>query len=81
MFSVDGNGEKWSHVTEIFGGKEAFEKGTRKSTTHYADFVEVEPGNILIVYDSVSYSGQPVPRADSSLKDRVLGTFVQVQRK
>ncbi len=72
MFSLDGNGEKWSHVTEIFGGKEALEKGKPKTTTHYADFVEVEPGKILVVYDSVS--------TDRDSRNRVLGTFVEVRR-
>lgn len=83
IFSADGNGEKWSHVTEVFGGKEAFEKGTQKHRTNYADFVEVEPGKILIVYDSAPYGGgKPVPADDhTSRKNRVLGTFVQVQRR
>lgn len=81
MFSLDGNGQKWSHATEIFGGKEAFEKGKPKTTTHYADFVEVEPGKILIVYDSVPYGWRPIPPTDRDSRNRVLGTFVEVRRQ
>jgi len=35
MFSVDGSGANWSHVTPIFTGK----------STHYTDFIELSPAS------------------------------------
>ena len=41
MFSAD-KGKKWVGTTSIFGGK----------STCYTDVIEVEPGKLLVVYDS-----------------------------
>jgi hypothetical protein len=71
MFSTDGTGEKWSHVTEIFP----------KTSTRYTDFVEVAPGKLLVVYDSIPYGWQPIPYSDREAKNTVYGTFVYVQKK
>jgi hypothetical protein len=71
MFSVDGTGEKWSHVTPIFAGK----------STHYTDFIEVEPGKLLVVYDSTPYGWYEIPFADGGARNAIEGTFVSVQRK
>lgn len=69
MFSADGTGETWSHVTPIFTGK----------STHYTDFVEIEPGKLLVVYDSVPYGWYNIPYADRTSKNRIHATFVDVR--
>ncbi|MGH9344096.1 MAG: sialidase family protein, partial [Terriglobia bacterium] len=71
MFSVDGAGATWSHITPIFTGK----------STHYTDFVEVEPGKLLVVYDSVPYGWYDIPFADRNSKNVIYGTFVEVRRE
>jgi hypothetical protein len=79
-FSPDGNGQQWSAPTEIFGGIDTGEKGFNKQkSTRYTDFIEVEPGKLLLVYDSVPYGWEPVPPTDSVSRDRVLGTFLEVR--
>jgi hypothetical protein len=70
MFSADGSAEKWSHITPIFSGK----------STHYTDFIEVEPGKLLVVYDSVPYGWYEIPYADRDSKNVIYGTFVEVRR-
>jgi hypothetical protein len=79
MFSADGTAEKWSNVTEIFPGL----------STRYTDFIEVEPGRVLIIYDSIHSSG-PIPYAPAFAKydswnkkdkNTIFGTFVEVRRK
>ena len=70
MFSVDGSGANWSHVTPIFTGK----------STHYTDFIEVEPGKLLVVYDSVPYGWHPIPYSDRESKNVIYGTFVEVRK-
>ena len=79
MFSVEGTGERWSHVTELFAGM----------STRYTDLVEVEPGRLLVVYDSVPYGWDPIPYAQSFVdhdswnkrKNTIYGTFVEVCKK
>jgi hypothetical protein len=71
MFSVDGKGVKWSHITPIFNGK----------STHYTDFIEVEPGKLLVVYDSVPYNWDEIPLADRDSRNVIYGTFVSVAKK
>jgi hypothetical protein len=71
MFSVDGRGEKWSHITPLFAGK----------STHYTDFIEVEPGKLLVVYDSTPFGWQEIPMADADSRNVIYGTFVSVRRK
>jgi hypothetical protein len=72
MFSRDGTGEKWTHVTPIFEGQ----------STHYTDFIEVSPGKLLIVYDSTPCGWYEIPLADrESRKNVIYGTFVTVSKK
>jgi hypothetical protein len=71
MFSMDGTGETWSHVTPIFTGK----------STHYTDFVEIEPGRLLVICDSVPYGWYSIPWADRKSKNTIYGTFVDVRRE
>ena len=69
MFSMDGTGKTWSHVTPIFEGK----------STHYTDFVEVSPGRLLVVYDSVPYDWNPVPSSDQKSKNAIQCTSVELR--
>ena len=55
-FSLDGSGAAWTHATEIFRGP-----GTR-----YSDLIELEPGRLLVVYDSVPYGWHPIPTSDKT---------------
>ena len=71
MFSMNGSGETWSHITPIFSGK----------STHYTDFVEVAPGKLLVVYDSVPYGWYNIPWADRKSRNVIYGTFVEVRRE
>ena len=71
MFSVDGTGEKWSHITPLFEGK----------STHYTDFIEVEPGKLLVVYDSTPCGWNAIPLADRDSRNVIYGTFVSIRRK
>ncbi|MEQ1862925.1 MAG: sialidase family protein [Chthoniobacteraceae bacterium] len=64
----DGHGAKWSKPVTIFTGK----------STRYCDTVEVEPGRLLVVYDSVPYGWHPIPFSDRNARNRILGTFVQI---
>lgn len=70
MFSIDGTGKTWSHVTPIFAGK----------STHYTDFVEVEPGRLLVVYDDIPFGWYNIPCADRTSKNSIYCTFVDVRR-
>ena len=71
MFSMDGTGEKWSHITSLFDGK----------STHYTDFIEVEPGKLLVVYDSTPYGWDRIPPGDPDSRNIIYGTFVSIRRK
>jgi hypothetical protein len=70
MFSAEGTGEKWQGITPLFEGK----------STHYTDFIEVEPGKLLVVYDSVPYGWHPIPFSDRDSRNVIYGTFVEVRR-
>jgi hypothetical protein len=70
MFSSD-EGKKWTSVTPIFDGM----------SSHYTDLIEVEPGKLLVVYDSTPYGWKPIPSSDTSSKDAIYGTFVEVRRR
>jgi len=70
MFNVDGSAANWSHITPVFNGK----------STHYTDFIEVEPGKLLVVYDSVPYGWHEIPYSDRESKNVIYGTFVEVRR-
>jgi hypothetical protein len=71
MFSLDGTGKTWTHLTPIFSGM----------STRYTDFIEVRPGHLLVVYDSVPYGWDPIPEADTISLNRVMATFVDVEKK
>jgi len=87
MFSLDGTGEKWSHITPIFEGKTEHSDldrwpttDLRVGTTHYTDFIEVEPGKLLVVYDSIPFGWYEIPYAYRE-SNVVYGTFVEVHKK
>jgi len=73
MFSMDGAGRNWSHITEVFRGR----------STCYTDLIELEPGRLLVVYDSVPYGWHQIPYSDRdrSVKNTVFGTFIEVRKK
>jgi photosystem II stability/assembly factor-like uncharacterized protein len=71
MFNTDGTGEKWSHATELFAGM----------STRYTDLIEVAPGKLFVVYDSVPYGWHAIPFTDRKAKNTIYGTFVEVRRK
>lgn len=68
MFSSD-EGKKWTNITPIFEGM----------STHYTDLIEVEPGVLLVVYDSTPYGWKVIPSSDTSSKNAVYGTFVNIR--
>ena len=70
MFSSD-EGKKWTDVTPIFNG----------TSTHYTDLIEVEPGKLLVVYDSTPYGWKLIPSSDTSSKNVIYGTFIEVRRR
>ena len=70
MFSSD-EGKKWANITPIFNAM----------STRYTDLIEVEPGKLLVVYDSVPYGWDPIPSSDKSSKNAIYGTFVEVWRR
>ena len=47
-------------------------------STRYCDLAEIEPGRLLVVYDSVPYGWHPIPFSDRAARNRILGTFVQI---
>jgi hypothetical protein len=67
-FSLDGSGKEWTKPTTIFDGK----------STCYADFIELEPGKLLVVYDSIPYGWYEIPLADRESQNVIYATFVQV---
>ena len=81
LFSVDGTGEKWSNVTEIFSGLPTVHYQGGRTSKNYNDLIELEPGKLLVVYDSIPYYGSPIPVADKDSKNAVYGTFVYVRKK
>jgi len=70
MFSSN-EGKKWTNVTPIADG----------NSTHYTDLIEVEPGKLLVVYDSTPFGGKAIPSSDTSSKNAIYGTFVEVRRR
>ena len=71
VFNLDGTARTWSHLTPLFTGM----------STRYTDLIEIGPGKLLVVYDSVPYGWDRIPDADTTSLNRVYGTFVDVQRK
>ena len=67
-FNEEGRGENWSHATEVFKGK----------STCYSDVIEVKPGELLVVYDSVPYYSNLIPLSDKAAKNTIYGTFIEI---
>jgi len=70
MLSAD-EGKTWTNVTPIFDGM----------STHYTDLIEVEPGKLLVVYDNTPYGPKAIPSSDTSSKNAIYGTFVEIRRR
>jgi hypothetical protein len=70
MFSVD-EGKKWMGITPIFN----------EPSTRYSDVIEVQPGKLLVVYDSIPDGGNPAPGSGKLSEHAIYGTFVEVQRR
>jgi hypothetical protein len=51
----------------------------REKSTCYSDLVEVAPGKLLVVYDSVPYGWHQIPYSDRSAKNTIYGTFVEIR--
>jgi len=68
MFSSN-EGRTWTNTTSIFDGM----------STHYTDLIELEPGKLLVVYDSTPYGWKAIPSSDTTSKNAIYGTFVEVQ--
>ena len=66
---ADGNGGTWSEPVTIFAG----------TSTRYADAVELAPGRILVVYDSLPYGWHEIPYSDRDARNTILGTFVEIR--
>jgi hypothetical protein len=71
MFSVDGTGKKWTNLTPIFSGM----------STRYTDLVEVSPGKLFVIYDSVPYGWDSIPDSDTVSKNTIYGTFIEVRKR
>lgn len=70
MFSSD-EGKTWVGATTIFSGR----------STRYSDLIELEPGKLFVIYDSVPYWWGPIPPTDKFSKNAICGTFVEVRRR
>ncbi len=70
MISSD-EGKKWTNITPIFSGM----------STRYTDLIEVEPGKLLMVYDSVPYGWDLIPSSDKTSKNAIYGTFVEIRKR
>jgi hypothetical protein len=70
MFSVDGRGDDWAHLTTIFSGM----------STRYTDLVQVSPNELFVVYDSVPRPWHKTPPADKAADNAIYGTFIRVKR-
>jgi BNR repeat protein len=69
MFSAD-EGKNWVAVTPIFN----------EMSSRYTDVIEVEPGKLFVVYDSIPDGGNP-PSFGKLSKHAIYGTFVEVRRR
>jgi hypothetical protein len=69
MFSLDGTGQSWSHVTPIFTG----------TSTHYTDFVEIAPGKLFLIYDSIPHGWDEIPLTDQASQNIIYGTYLDVE--
>lgn len=68
MFSSN-EGKSWTAITPI----------VKDQSTGYSDVIEVEAGELFVVFDSLPNGGDPVPGA--SYEHIVYGTFVEVQER
>lgn len=75
-FSRDG--KEWTSTTIIAENQPYRLAG---GTTHYADFIEVAPGKLFVVYDSVPYGWYPIPYGDFKSRNVIYGKFVDVREK
>ena len=69
LVNADGRGGTWTRATELFTGR----------STCYSDVVELEPGKLLVVYDSVPYGPHQIPYSDRGARNIIYGTFVEIQ--
>lgn len=69
MCSLDGTGKSWSHETTIFSDM----------STRYTEFLEVAPGKLFLVYDSVPYGWKTIPSSDQKSMNVIYGTYLDVQ--
>ena len=67
-FNPDGRGEKWTQALTVYP----------EMSTRYADFLEIEPGKLLVVYDHVPYGWYEIPFADRDARNIIYGTFVEL---
>lgn len=74
-FSLDGKGEEWTRAVTIAKDKNG------DWDTHYSDFIELEPGKLLVVYDSYPQNWPGDPSASKKSKSAVYATFVNVHTK
>lgn len=69
MFSTDGTGRSWSHETPIFS----------EMSTRYTEFLELAPGKLFLVYDSVPYGWKEIPAGDQKSQNVIYGTYLDVE--
>ncbi len=65
----DGRGEHWNRQLTIYS----------EMSTRYTDFIEVEPGRLLVVYDHVPYGWHEIPYSDRDARNLIYGTFVDLR--
>ena len=68
IFSLDGTGKSWSHVTPVSSGK----------STRYTDFLEIAPGKLFVIYDSIPNGWNQIPLTDHASQNVIYGTYVGV---
>lgn len=77
-FSLDGNGKEWTGPTVIAKDYIFPEVAW---CTDYSDFIEVEPGKLLVVYDRYPPKWPQDPSASLKSKSVIYATFVEVHKK
>jgi hypothetical protein len=68
LFNLDGTGKDWSHETLVF----------REMSTRYTEFVELAPGKLFLVYDSVPFGWKEIPATDQSSQNVIYGTYIDL---
>lgn len=74
-FSIDGKGEEWTRAVTIAEDKNG------GWCTNYSDFIELEPGKLLVVYDHYPQNWPGDPSASMKSKSVIYATFVNVHMK